>query len=141
MTASSRRGASSGDQEKYSLRFPLKRTSMTALNSLLGEGTHGKVLLFAAFQQLVDLQLAELAHIALERVAERCRRRLGIRVRAAGRLGDDLVDHAEIEQVLRRDLEGLGRALALAGVLPQDRRAALRGNHRVDRILEHQDFV
>ena len=59
----------------------------------------------------------------------------------ADRLLDDLVDDLEPQQVLGRELERLGGALALARVLPQDRGAALGRDHRVDRVLQHQDPV
>ena len=45
------------------------------------------------------------------------------------------------QQVLRGDLERLGGALPLAGVLPQDRGAALGRDHRVHRVLQHQHPV
>src|SRR6266581_3623847 len=62
---------SSAGQLKYPLRFPLNRTSTTKVNSFLGQRTHGKVLLLAPFEELVDLELLELAHVALERRADR----------------------------------------------------------------------
>src|SRR6267378_5711361 len=122
ITGSSRRSevGSSDGQLKYPLRFPLNRTSTTQVNSFLGQRTHGKVLLLAAFEQLIDLQLAELPQVALQRLAQGLGRRLGVGVRAAWRLGNDLVDHPQVEEVLRRDLEGLRRPFPLGGVLPED---------------------
>src|SRR5688572_1136708 len=105
MTGVSRRsGEESWDgQLKYSRRLPLNRTSKTCVNSLLGQRTHRKVLFFATFEELVDLELAQLAEMALQGVAERGAGGFGIGMRAAGRLRHDLVDHAEIEEVLRGD--------------------------------------
>src|SRR6266550_1006778 len=90
MTGSSRCSevGSSVGQLKYPLRFPLNRTSTTKVNSFLGQRTHGKVLLLAPFEELVDLELLELAHVALERRADRLGGRLGIGVRASRRLGN-----------------------------------------------------
>src|SRR5689334_1119272 len=119
----SARGSVAG-QVKNSFRFPLNRTSMTSVNSLLAQRTHRKVLLFPAFEELFDLGLAEQPHVAAQGVAQRFGRRLRIGVGAARRLGDDLVDHAELAQVFRGDLERLGGTLALARVLPQDGRTA-----------------
>src|SRR6266850_6102688 len=143
ITGSSRRSeaGSSVGQLKYPLRFPLNRTSTTKVNSFLGQRTHGKVLLLAAFEELVDLELAELPQVALERLAQRLGGRLGVGVRAAGRLGDDLIDHTQVEQVLRRDLQRLGGALPLRRILPENGGAPLRGNYRVHRVLEHQHPV
>src|SRR4028119_1733193 len=60
---------------------------------------------------------------------------------AAQRLGDDLVDEPVVEQVLGGELEGLGGGGGVLGAAPEDRRAALGADHRVDRVLEHQDAV
>ena len=57
------------------------------------------------------------------------------------RLRDDPVDHAELEAVRGIGLEGGGGLPRLAGVAPQDRGAALRRDHRVDRVLLHQHAV
>src|SRR6185503_10486560 len=143
MTGSSRRSevGSSVGQLKYPLRFPLNRTSTTKVNSFLGQRTHGKVLLLALFEELVDLELLELAQMAFQRVAEPQGSGLRIGVSASRRLGNDLIDHPQIEEVLRRDLEGLRGPLPLRRVLPQDGGAPLRGDHRIDGILEHQHAV
>src|SRR5438105_235821 len=141
MTGSSRWSGSSDGQVKYSRRFPLNRTSRRGVKSLLGQRTHGKVLFFAAFEEFVDLQLAELAEMALQRVAERCGGSFRIGVRAARRLGDDLVDHAEREAVLGGDLERFRCPLALARVLPENRGAALGRDDGIDGVLEHQHAI
>src|SRR2546421_9544943 len=138
MTGSSRWKRSSDGQVKYSRRFPLNRTSRRCVKSLLGQRTHGKVLFFAAFEEFVDLQLPQLAQVALQRVAEGGGRRVGIGMRAARRLGHDLVDHAELQEVLGGDLECFRGTLPLACVFPENRRAALGGADRGDGILEHQ---
>ena len=56
-----------------------------------------------------------------------------VRVRASGRLRHDPVDDAELEAVDRVGLECGRGLLRLARVAPQDRRAPLRGDDRVDR--------
>src|SRR6267143_6331066 len=72
ITGSSRRSevGSSDGQLKYPLRFPLNRTSTTKVNSFLGQRAHGKILLLAAFEELVDLQLAQLAQVAPQRLTQ-----------------------------------------------------------------------
>ncbi len=55
----------------------------------------------------------------------------------ADRLLDDPVDHAERHEILRRELERLGRLGRARGVLPQDRGAAFGADHRVDGVREH----
>src|SRR5467141_138250 len=96
---------SSAGQLKYPLRFPLNRTSTTKVNSFLGQRTHGKVLLLAPFEELIDLELLELTQLALQRLPERRGGPVGIGVRPSPRLGNDLVDHAQVEEVLGRDLQ------------------------------------
>src|SRR2546422_8291595 len=76
ITGSCSASGSSDGQVKYSLRFPLNRTSTTGVNSLLAQGTHGKILLFPAFEQLFDLGLPEHADRSEERrVGKECRSR------------------------------------------------------------------
>ena len=62
-------------------------------------------------------------------------------MRAAERLGHDLVDDPERQQVRRRDLQRLGGLHLPLGVAPQDRRAAFGRDHAVDGELVHQDAV
>jgi hypothetical protein len=64
-----------------------------------------------------------------------------IRVRTARRLGDDTIYEPKTPDVFGRDLHrrgGLGRE---RGVVPEDRRAPLGRDDRVDRVLEHQDAI
>ena len=79
-----------------------------------------------------------------QRLLHRRRGRLVVRVAAARRLGNDLVDHAQLEQVGRGDAQrrrgSLAHLRALA-VLPEDRRASLDGDHRVDGVLQHVHAV
>src|SRR6059058_3106098 len=111
ITQSCRASGSADGQEKYSFRFPLNRTSMTSVNSLLAQRTHRKVLLFPAFEEFLDPHLAEMPHVATQCVAERGGRRFGVGMGATRRLGDDLVDDAELQQILGGDLERLGGPL------------------------------
>src|ERR1700704_585994 len=125
ITESWRTSGSVDGQEKNSFRFPLNRTSMTSVNSFLAQRTHRKVLLLPSFEQLLDLDLVEVPHVASEGLAQRRRRRFRVGVRPARRLGNDLVDDPELSQVLGGDLEGLGGPLPQARIFPEDGRAAL----------------
>ena len=83
-------------------------------------------------------------HLA-QRIVERALEVRGhLRVVAMGathRLADDLVDQAQRLQAVRGDAQRLGRVGRPLGRLPQDRRAALGRDHRVDRVLQHQHLV
>ena len=60
---------------------------------------------------------------------------------AAFRLRHDGVDQLELQQVLGGDLQRRGGLLRLVGAAPQDRGAAFRRDHRIDRMLQHIDAV
>ena len=66
---------------------------------------------------------------------------VGTLLRTALGLGHDPVDHAELEAVGCIRLERRGGLARLAGVAPEDRRAALRRDDRVDGVLLHQHAV
>src|SRR5207247_8707736 len=114
-------------QENNSFRFPLTRPSMTSVNSLLAQRTHRKVLLLPAFKEFLDPDLAQVPHVTSQRFAQRRGGRLGVGVRPARRLGDDLVDHPELRRVLGGDLERPGGPPALPRVPPQDGRGGFGG--------------
>ncbi len=67
--------------------------------------------------------------------------RVRVAVCSAGRLGDELVDDLEPEQIARGELERVGGLLGHRGVAVEDRRARLGADHRVDRVLHHQHAV
>src|SRR6266516_189324 len=104
---------------KYSSRFPLNRTSTTEVNSLLDERAHRKVLLLAALEELLDAHPGEQAQVAAQGFAQGLGGGVGVGVGPARRLGDDLVDDAQFQEVGGGELERLGGALLLARVLPQ----------------------
>src|SRR5712671_2412907 len=120
ITESCRASGSADGQEKNSFRFPLNRTSMTSVNSLLAQRTHRKVLLLPALKEFLDPDLAQVPHVASQRFAQRRGGGLGVGVRPARRLGGPL---------------------PLARVLPEDGGAAFGGDDRVHRVLEHQHAV
>ena len=90
---------------------------------------------------LVGIERVDLGQRGLERVREQRGGLVVVRVGAAGRLGDDPVDDAELEAVPRVRLERGGRLLRLAGVAPEDRGAALGRDDGVDGVLLHQHAV
>src|SRR5690242_13711279 len=111
MTASWGASTSSAGQLKYSSRFPLKRTSTTALTLFLREGAHGEVLLLAPLQQFVGFDAAQLTQVAPQRLAQRLRGGVGVGVCSTRRLGDHFVDQLQPQQVVGGELERLGRPL------------------------------
>src|SRR5689334_4596734 len=96
-------------------------------------------LLEAALEQLLEGHLTDLAQAVLQRLLQALHHGVVIAVRAAQRLRNDPVDQAERFQPGRRDAERLGRLRRVVRALPQDRRAALRGDHGIGRVLQHQD--
>src|SRR6185436_20599257 len=95
----------------------------------------------ALLDELLRLLFAQLLERLGERLAQRLGGRLRVAVRAAERLGDDLVDEAEGLQAARGDAERLGGLGRHLGAAPQDRGAAFGRDHRVGRVLQHEDEV
>src|SRR6267378_7685354 len=81
--------------------------------------------------QLFRLLLLDLFQRLGERALERVRGHGGIAVRAAERLGDDLVDEAEGLQATRGDAERVSGLRRHVGAAPEDRRTAFGRDHRI----------
>src|SRR5438067_12368085 len=62
-------------------------------------------------------------------------------MRSSGGLGDDFVDHSQLDHVFSSDLQGLGGEIALAGVAPHDGGAPFGSNYGIDAVLEHEHAV
>ena len=62
-------------------------------------------------------------------------------MRATQRFAQDFIDETELIETLRRDAHGLGRDFFLVGTLPENRRATLRRDDRVDGVLQHDQPV
>ncbi len=60
---------------------------------------------------------------------------------AAQRLGDDVVDHAQVLQRPAGQLQGLGGLAGEVVAPPEDGGAALRADHRVVGVLQDGDAV
>src|SRR5262249_18424648 len=93
--------------------------------------------LLAALEQLLGRQVLQAAKAVLDRLLEVLGRLRVVAMRAAERLGHDLVDDAERLQARRGDAEAFGRLARVLRALPQDGRAALGRDHRVGRVLHH----
>src|SRR5258706_7895393 len=94
-----------------------------------------------ALASLLGGQVLDFSQVALDRLAHGGGGAGRVRVRAARRLGNDLVDDAEVLHVAGGDLHGFRRVLLARRVLPENGGAALRGDDRIDRLLHHQDPV
>src|SRR6187397_401686 len=97
--------------------------------------------LIAILAELVGGQANQPAHLIPERPIEATRRVVVVLMGAAGWFLDDAVDHAELEQVRRGDLQALGRLGRLIRALPEDGRAALWRDDRVVAELQHEHAV
>src|SRR5262245_20350261 len=89
----------------------------------------------------VAIEPLELLDRVRDRLAGRRNGEDRIAVGAADRLGHDLVDDTEAGEVLRGDLHAGRGFLCLGGVAPQDRGGALRRDHAVEGVLQHQHAV
>src|SRR5437899_2385526 len=104
---------------------------------MIAEQTPG----FCSLAESYGVSVKRLRQLGSERGPQGRRRRVPVAVGAADRLGDDRVDDAEAQEVGRRDPHRRGRLRSLRGVAPEDRRTPLRRDHRVDRVLEHEDPI
>src|ERR1051326_2005223 len=107
------------------------------------EHSHAPKFLVTAVAERVARQRTELREMPFERAPERLHRLRRVPVGATERLGDDVVDDAELEEVFRRQAKRLrGARHRIGGLLPvEDRGAAFGRDHRITRVLEHQDAV
>ena len=65
----------------------------------------------------------------------------GLSMGAANRLRHDVVNDAELEEVLRRHFQRGGGILDFLRVVPEDRGAAFRRDDRIYGMFQHQDAV
>jgi hypothetical protein len=79
--------------------------------------------------------------VEFDRLLHSVAHRRRVPVRPARRLGNDLVDHAQAQQVVGGHLERLRRLRGLALIVPEDRRAAFGRDDRIDGVLQHQQTV
>ena len=95
----------------------------------------------ALFQQLLGGQLVQRVQLVQQHRLQALGHLRRVAVGAAGRLAHDLVDQAQALQARGGQAQLFGGILGLAGILPQDRGAAFRGNGRVHRVLQHHGAV
>ncbi len=62
-------------------------------------------------------------------------------MRAAQRFGDNRIDDAKLEQILRRQTKSCRRLSRLRRAAPKNGGAAFRRNHRINRMLQHHDPI
>src|SRR5688572_17154159 len=78
---------------------------------LLSVLSHTQVFLSPPAHELIRFVLAQLLEIAQQGLLEHLGGVLVVRVRAPGRLRDDLIDHTKLVEVLRGDAQRTGGAL------------------------------
>src|SRR5579885_3045875 len=91
--------------------------------------------------QLIARNRLERIEVFEQRRLEARRHRRRIAVRAAERLLDHLIDEAEPGQSIGGHVERLGRSFLLVLALPENRGAALRRDHGIRAVLQHQEAV
>src|SRR6516164_8053855 len=129
------------------MRLPWRRSAWNMLGALGAPALvqpllpHGEELLAPLGAESGTILAGELGERAFEGVSQALDDADPVAVGAAQRLDHDLVDDAQLQQILRRQLQRLGRVLGHLGAAPQDGRAALRRDHRIDGMLQHQDAI
>lgn len=64
-----------------------------------------------------------------------------IAMRATFGLGNDFIDDAKVNQILRSQLERLSRFGRMAPILPQNRGARFRANDRIIGVFQNHDVI
>src|SRR5262249_22125449 len=107
------------------------------------EHTYPAKLLIALFEQFIHVDLLQLPQIAKQIRFERVTHGARVAVGAAERLGNDVVDDAELEQVAGGQAQGVGgeRLGLVVGGLPENAGAAFGTDHGIIGVFEHADAV
>jgi hypothetical protein len=100
--------------------------------------THFQKLLAAPSFQCRAIQRQQGFECRIDRVAHRLNGGCRIAMRAANRLQNNLVHQPQTPQIVRGQPQRFRRQRRLRGISPEDRRAAFRRNHGVNRVLQHQ---
>jgi len=105
------------------------------------ESGHEAKLLVAGCDKLGSRLAPQLGEMPLERNVEQFRGAGMVGLGPADWFGDDVVNAAELLQVLGSDAHGLGGKFSLGSVTPHDGGTAFGRNHGVDGVLQHQHAV
>ena len=101
------------------------------------ENTHIQELLQAIIEEPLRINPLQLVQRSQHDLANGVRGGVGIAVGPSQGFGQNFVYDTELRDFLGSDLHRLGRLRGLGLVFPQDGCAALRADHRIDRVLEH----
>src|ERR1700704_891608 len=93
------------------------------------------------FEQRAGSEREQIPQRAIEYRIQKRSGTLVVQVRSSFRFRNDFIDDAELAQIARRDLERFRGHFRFRRISPQNRRATLRGNYGIHRILEHVHAV
>ena len=105
------------------------------------DGSDGSVFLVTLSQQLREGEVGELGELVAEGFGDSLDDGMGVSMGAAERFRNHFIDNMEVDQVLRRHLQGGGGIGNFRWIIPQDGSAAFRRNHRIDTMLQHEDAI
>src|SRR5713101_2334221 len=102
---------------------------------------HFAKLLVAGVNQIPDRLICQRHQLPVQHFVQEPRRRFVVHMRAAFRLGNDLIHNPQLFQILCRNFHGYRCGLRFRRVAPDDRSATFRRNHRIETIFQNVDAI
>src|SRR5690606_24260096 len=119
---------------------PYRTAGAVRASGFLVDAVVAQALRALAHDLLEGLRL-QLVQVAQNRIAHGFRHRLRVAVRATERLANHLIHDAQLRNALGAHAHRLGRKILLIGAAPENARAPLRRDHRIDAVLEHEQAI
>src|SRR6267142_710466 len=121
-------------------RNPIRKGARPSIPKIK-ELPHFAELLVTSVNQIPDRLIRQRNQLSVQHFLEEPRRRFVVHMRSAFRLANDLIDDAQLFQILRRNFHGCRRGLCFRRVAPDDRSAPFRRNHRIETIFQNVDAI
>src|SRR6266850_5873017 len=121
-------------------RNPIRKGARPSIPKI-EELPHFAKLLVTSVNQIPDRLIRQRNQLSVQHFLQKPRRRFVVHMRSAFRLANDLIDDAQLFQILRRNFHGCRCGLCFRRVAPDDRSAPFRRNHRIETIFQNVDAI
>src|SRR5882672_2526598 len=122
-------------------QFFHSRREYRSASNRFEELPHAAEFFVPLFEQRAGSEREQIPKRAIENRVQKRSGTLVVQVRSSFRFGNNFIDDAELAQIARRDLERFRGHFRFCRIAPQNRRATLRGNYGIHRILQHVHAV
>src|SRR5882724_9841405 len=120
--------------------YPIRKGARPSIPKI-EELPHFAELLVTSVNQIPDRLIRQRNQLSVQHFLQKPRRRFVVHMRSAFRLANDLIDDAQLFQILRRNFHGCRCGLCFRRVAPDDRSAPFRRNHRIETIFQNVDAI